>query len=287
MAESVPSHCGLFQYPIRTAIPAFSVSRSNIKAQVQKFWENSPYDSWFTSETPGGLAFYRNLDEHRYKVHWRLKLALGLESTSGLRVLEIGCGCGSEAELFARAGSYYTAFDLTNAAVSITRRRFQLTNLKSTFVQGDAENLPFADGSFDVVYSHGVLHHTPDTARTIREIHRVLCPGGRAIVMLYYRDSFNYRVNLGIVRRLRAHLLRLELGIKLARRDRSREFQTAEVCRVPGHWWQVRKNSVGRRAMRSPRADSVGGSSLPKPGHYFHGHCGLEVEKRRPEYPTN
>jgi ubiquinone/menaquinone biosynthesis C-methylase UbiE len=149
-------------------------------------------------------------------VHPRLESAAGIEKTKGKRVLEIGCGCGSEAERFARAGAHYTAVDLTNAAVSITQRRFQLAGLEGRFTQGDAENLPFADGSFDLVYSHGVLHHTPDTARTIREVHRVLAPGGRAVIMLYYRNSFSYKVNLRVVRRLRAHLLKSELGLKLA-----------------------------------------------------------------------
>ena len=192
-------------------------SLSNIKKQVQSFWQSSPCDSWFTDEPQGTAAFYRSLDEHRYKVHPCLQSAVGFEKTHGLRVLEIGCGCGSEAERFARAGAQYTAVDLTNAAVSITQRRFQLNNLAGQFVQGDAENLPFADGSFDLVYSHGVLHHTPDTPRTIREVYRVLSPGGRAMIMLYYRDSFNYYVNLGIIRRVRAQLLRTELGIKLSR----------------------------------------------------------------------
>jgi ubiquinone/menaquinone biosynthesis C-methylase UbiE len=195
----------------------FTLLSPNIKRQVQQFWQKTPCDSWFTNEPCGTLSFYRSLDEHRYKVHPRLQSAVGFESTRGLQVLEIGCGCGSEAERFARAGAHYTAVDLTNAAVEITRRRFQLANLEGRFVQGDAENLPFADGSFDLVYSHGVLHHTPDTPRSIREVHRVLSAGGRAVIMLYYRDSFNYHVNLGIVRRSRAHLLRTELGIKLAR----------------------------------------------------------------------
>ncbi|MGC2246295.1 MAG: class I SAM-dependent methyltransferase [Terriglobales bacterium] len=198
-----------------SAVP--SLLSSNIKKQVQRFWQSSPCDSWFTNEPQGTAAFYRSLDEHRYKVHPRLQSAVGFEQTRGLRVLEIGCGCGSEAERFASAGAHYTAVDLTNAAVSITQRRFQLSNLEGQFAQGDAENLPFADGSFDLVYSHGVLHHTPDTPRTIREVHRVLSPGGRAMIMLYYRDSFNYYVNLGIIRRVRAHLLRTELGIKLSR----------------------------------------------------------------------
>lgn len=188
------------------------------KKKVQNFWQSSPCDSWFTTEPPGTPAFYETLDEHRYKVHPRLRAAVGFEKTAGLRVLEIGCGCGSEAELFARAGAHYTAVDLTNAAVSITQRRFRLAKLKGSFVQGDAENLPFADSSFDLVYSHGVLHHTPDTPCTIREVHRVLSPGGRAVIMLYYRSSFNYQVNLRVVRRLRARLLETEPGIKLARK---------------------------------------------------------------------
>ncbi len=206
----------------RTAAAASSgaglESSAQIKKQVQKFWQNSPCDSWFTAEARGTLDFYRTLDEHRYKVHRRLLPTVDFEKTRGLRVLEIGCGCGSEAERFARAGAHYTAVDLTNAAVSLTQRRFQLANLEGRFLQGDAENLPFADGSFDLVYSHGVLHHTPDTPRTIREVHRVLSDGGCALIMLYHRNSFNYHVNLRVVRSLRARMLRTEFGIRLASR---------------------------------------------------------------------
>ena len=202
----------------RTAGAAPAVLPSEVKKEVQAFWENSPCDSWFTHEPLGSSAFYQSLDEHRYKVHRRLLSAVGFENTRGARVLEIGCGCGSEAERFARAGAHYTAVDLTQAAVSITRKRFRSANLTGHFIQGDAENLPFADGSFDLVYSHGVLHHTPDTPKTIREVYRVLAPGGRAVIMLYYRNSFNYQVNLRLVRRLRACLLNTELGMKLARK---------------------------------------------------------------------
>jgi len=217
MAESLLTSSRLLprsEQRVNSALFPLSLS---IKRQVQRFWQKSPCDSWFTNEPRGTVAFYRSLDEHRYKVHPRLQSAIGFEKTRGLRVLEIGCGCGSEAERFVRAGAYYTAVDLTNAALSITRRRFELANLEGRFVQGDAENLPFPDSSFDFVYSHGVLHHTPDTPRAIREVHRVLSPGGRTVIMLYYRDSFNYYVNVRIVRRLRAYLLRTELGIKLSR----------------------------------------------------------------------
>ena len=223
---------------------------SIIKGRIQKFWQASPCDSWFTNEPRGTLAFYRSLDQHRYKVHWRLQSAVGFETTRGLRVLEIGSGCGSEAELFARAGARYTAVDLTNAAVRITRRRFLLLGMEGCFVQGDAEDLPFPDASFDFVYSHGVLHHTPDTPRTVREIYRVLSPGGRAVVMLYYRDSFNYQVNLKIIRRLRAQLLRLNLGIKLARRifgETEKDLQRhAELIHQDRHAYLHMENILNR-----------------------------------------
>src|SRR5205823_11204819 len=142
------------------------------------------------------------------------------------------------------ATAHYTAVDLTNAALNITKRHFQQEGLHSRFIQGDAENLPFPNNTFDLVYSHGVLHHTPDTPRTIREVHRVLSPGGRAVVMLYYRNSFNYHVNLGIVRRLRAHLLRTELGIKLARticRETEKDLRRhAELIRQdPGSYLEM------------------------------------------------
>lgn len=191
---------------------------SEIKKKVQAFWERSPCDSWFTAERVGTPAFYRALDEHRYRVHPRLCSSVAFERTCGLRVLEIGCGCGSEAERFARAGAHYTAIDLTKAALRITRQRFRLAKLHGCFVQGDAESLPFPDGAFDFVYSHGVLHHTPDTPQAIREIYRVLSPGGRAAVMLYHRNSFNFHVNVRVLRRLRIPLLKSKLGIKLTAR---------------------------------------------------------------------
>jgi ubiquinone/menaquinone biosynthesis C-methylase UbiE len=106
--------------------------------------------------------------------------------------------------------------DLTEAAVGLARRRFELEGLEGEFRVADAEALEFADASFDVVYSHGVLHHTPDTRRAVGEVHRVLRPGGRAVVMLYHRDSYNYRVNIGVLRRVGARMLRREAGLRVA-----------------------------------------------------------------------
>jgi len=121
---------------------------------------------------------------------------------------------GTDGAQFAKAGADYTGIDLTDAAIELAEKRFELFELPGSFRTADAENLDFADNTFDVVYSHGVLHHTPDTAGAIKEVHRVLKPGGKAIVMLYHRDSYNYRVNISVLRRAGVHLLRWRGGVK-------------------------------------------------------------------------
>jgi SAM-dependent methyltransferase len=99
--------------------------------------------------------------------------------------------------------------------VDLAKRRFELFDLPGTFRVADAETLDFRDNSFDLVYSHGVLHHTPDTTAAVREIHRVLRPGGKAVVMLYHRDSYNYRINISMLRRAGVKLLKWNAGVKL------------------------------------------------------------------------
>jgi len=103
---------------------------------------------------------------------------------------------GTDLLQFARGGARCVGIDLTPRSIEITRHRFQLYGAEGDFMISDGERLPFHDASFDVVYSNGVLHHTPDTAGAIREIHRVLRPGGVAKVMLYHRNSLNYWVEV-------------------------------------------------------------------------------------------
>lgn len=119
---------------------------------------------------------------------------------AGKRVLEIGCGAGSSSIAFALDGAEVTASDLTEEAVRITKAKFEMLGLDGDVVQADAENLPFEDNSFDVVFSSGVLHHTPDTQKAIDEIFRVLKPGGDAVVMLYAKWSGLYLIGLLLVR---------------------------------------------------------------------------------------
>ena len=193
-----------------------SESDNNLKERVRAFWQAHPCGTKFADAAPGTRLFYERVEEHRYRTEWHIPAAANFASSKGLRVLEIGCGLGTDGAQFAKAGADYTGVDLTEAAVELARKRFELFDLPGTFRTADAENLDFEDDSFDLVYSHGVLHHTPDTAAAVGEIHRVLKPGGRAIVMLYHSGSYNYRFNIRVFRRAGVHLLKYESGLKLA-----------------------------------------------------------------------
>jgi SAM-dependent methyltransferase len=193
-----------------------STIQPNLKDRVRAFWQANPCGTKFSDAEPGSRRFYELVEEHRYRTEWHIPGAADFPSAAEKKVLEIGCGLGTDGAQFAQAGADYTGVDLTEAAVGLARRRFELFSLSGKFQVADAENLDFPDESFDVVYSHGVLHHTPDTVKSVAEVHRVLKPGGRAVVMLYHRNSYNYRINIGILRRIGARLLRYGWGLRLA-----------------------------------------------------------------------
>jgi 2-polyprenyl-3-methyl-5-hydroxy-6-metoxy-1,4-benzoquinol methylase len=111
------------------------------------------------------------------------------DQLAGKRVLEIGCGMGFHSELLVRAGAILTSVDLSQTSVDATRRRFELKGLSGDIRQMDAEQLDFPDDSFDAVWSWGVIHHSSHTGRIVRQIYRVLTPGGEAGIMVYSLDG--------------------------------------------------------------------------------------------------
>jgi SAM-dependent methyltransferase len=195
--------------------PSQKPGGEELKERVRVFWQAHPCGTKFSDAEIGTPEFFARVEAHRYEKEWHIPVAADFQNTRDLRVLEIGCGMGTDGAQFAKAGANYTGIDLTDAAVELARKRFQVAGLKGEFRVADAERLDFPDASFDLVYSHGVLHHTPDIEAAVREIHRVLKPGGRAMVMLYHRGSYNYRVGIRVLRRAGAGLLTSEAGIKL------------------------------------------------------------------------
>ncbi|MEY4964916.1 MAG: hypothetical protein RL274_499 [Pseudomonadota bacterium] len=107
-------------------------------------------------------------------------------------VLEIGVGHGSVGQLLALHARSYTGIDLTQEATDMTTRRFALLGRSGKVLQMDAESMAFPDGSFDFIWSWGVIHHSADTTLILKEMHRVLRPGGQAVIMVYYRSWWSY-----------------------------------------------------------------------------------------------
>jgi SAM-dependent methyltransferase len=160
------------------------------KARVQDFWEADPCGAAHGEAPEGSPEFFANVERTRNELEPFIPAYADFAGARGKRVLEIGVGVGTDFIRFVRAGAVATGVDLTEHAVALVRRRVELEGREAEVLQADAERLPFADGAFDRVYSWGVLHHTPDAARAIREALRVLAPGGRACIMLYSRHSW-------------------------------------------------------------------------------------------------
>jgi ubiquinone/menaquinone biosynthesis C-methylase UbiE len=158
------------------------------KNEVRAYWNAAPCGTPDVALIEGARKF-EELERVRYAREPFIERFARFDATRGQRLLEVGVGAGTDHLRFARAGALCAGVDLSEASVETTRRRLEAEQLSSDLHVADAENLPFADESFDVVYSWGVIHHTPDTARSAREILRVLRPGRRFCVMVYNRHS--------------------------------------------------------------------------------------------------
>ena len=171
----------------------------NAKADIQNFWGTVYRTAYGESDaTLNREILLCRLAELEDMFRLREHLAvveMPVDALKGLRVLEVGPGAGGHSALFASRGAQMTSIDVTWDRAAATEQKFKLLNGDAgtgAAGQGDAEALPFADDTFDIVYSNGVLHHTHDTHRAINEVYRVLRPGGRAVIMLYSKGSLNY-----------------------------------------------------------------------------------------------
>jgi ubiquinone/menaquinone biosynthesis C-methylase UbiE len=158
---------------------------------ITDYWNHRIHDLEMTDEAVGSKAFFDDLDEYRFdKLHYLPRL-VDFSSFRGQRLLEVGCGIGTDLVRFAQGGARVTGVDLARTAIDLARRNFELHDLAADELRvANGEQLPYPDASFDVVYAHGVIQYTADPARLIRECHRVLKPGGAGIFMVYNRVSW-------------------------------------------------------------------------------------------------
>jgi ubiquinone/menaquinone biosynthesis C-methylase UbiE len=197
-------------------------------SNVHAFWNTEACGTHFVEHSIDGKDFFEQYREYRYRTEWHIPLLVPFAESSGKRVLEIGTGNGVEGVMFALNGADYTGVDLTEAALEATRKHFEVMGLRGMFLKENAEQLSFPDGSFDWVFSHGVLHHTPNPQLALNEVYRVLKPGGRAIIMLYHKHSFNYCFRIMTYMRLR---VLLKILSRLGRWSRDRQDASTGVLR--------------------------------------------------------
>jgi SAM-dependent methyltransferase len=186
------------------------MSRSS-QADVRDWWTRNPMTYDWRGEIghePGSAEHLAEVERRFLDEAWFAQ-APGAPPFSGLipfgelggkDVLEIGCGTGVHARLLAAAGANLSAVDLTPTAVELTKKRLELAGLEADVRETDAESLPFADASFDFVWSWGVIHHSEDTRQVIAQIARVLRPGGRLALMVYHRNSLTFWANYVLFR---------------------------------------------------------------------------------------
>jgi SAM-dependent methyltransferase len=161
------------------------LKRSDLKHEVQEFWDADPCGTRYLDGEEDFEAHARA----RYSLEPYIPEFAKFASSRDLKVLEVGVGMGADYLEWLKAGAEATGIDMSAASLERARCRCESAGFVPDLRLADAEHLPFANETFDVVYSYGVMHHSPDTARCLREAWRVLKPGGEARVMLYHHRS--------------------------------------------------------------------------------------------------
>jgi SAM-dependent methyltransferase len=162
---------------------------AELKTAMRAYWDAAPCGEVYAQ----GEDLRRRLESQalaRYGLEPYLAPFARFEDGRGRDVLEIGVGMGCDHLEWARCEPRsLTGIDLTRAGVGWTRQRLGTLGLESALLVADAERIPFSDASFDLIYSWGVLHHSPRTEQAVGEVHRILRRGGRARVMIYHTHS--------------------------------------------------------------------------------------------------
>lgn len=159
-------------------------------ATIRAYWNVRIHDLEITKHPVGSAGFFADLEEYHFdKLHYLLRL-IPFEAYGGRRVLDVGCGAGTDLIRFAKHGARVTGVDIADSAIQLARLNVRQQQLEANLLVADGELLPFADGVFDLVYAHGVVQYTADARRLVEESRRVLKPRGQAIFQAYNRFSW-------------------------------------------------------------------------------------------------
>jgi SAM-dependent methyltransferase len=167
-----------------------SLSGAPSTADVRDYWNEHIHDLEITRHPVGSAGFFTDLDQYHFEKLHHLPRLIDFNGYQGQRVLDVGCGAGTDLVRFARGGALVTGVDISPSAIALARRNFDHQGLTADLREADGEHLPFPDGVFDLVFAHGVVQYTADGRALVQECRRVLKPGGRAIFQVYNRISW-------------------------------------------------------------------------------------------------
>jgi SAM-dependent methyltransferase len=192
------------------------MDKKRMQDEVRSFWNAEPCDSENSNLSPEDRDYYEEIQADRYLYQAHILDVLDWVDWGGRRILEIGTGVGTDARQLISRGAVYTGINVDQGSVNATARALRVFGLPGEVRRCSATDLQqFQDHGFDVVYSFGVLHHIPDVDFAVKEIHRVLKPGGSLLIMLYNRDSINYKIEIRLLRKLALRMLALPGAVYL------------------------------------------------------------------------
>jgi ubiquinone/menaquinone biosynthesis C-methylase UbiE len=166
------------------------MNERDLISDITAYWDHHIHDLAIATHPLGTPGFFRQLDEYRYDKLNYLPRLVDFAAYRGKKLLEIGCGAGIDLVRFSRARAEVTGDDLSQTAIELARQNIIQNGLYADLCVMNGEALQFPDNCFDVVYAHGVIQYTADSGKLVSEIHRVLKPGGEAIMMVYNRNSW-------------------------------------------------------------------------------------------------
>jgi ubiquinone/menaquinone biosynthesis C-methylase UbiE len=163
-------------------------------ADVQRYWDARPCNIRHSTKPVGSKEYFDEVEARKYLVEPHIPAFADFDRWRGKRVLEVGCGIGTDSINFARAGAELTAVELSGESLSIAGQRADVMGVadRIRFVQANAEELTSVldDEPYDLVYSFGVIHHTPHPDRALAEMRALTAPGGALKLMVYHRRSW-------------------------------------------------------------------------------------------------
>ena len=166
--------------------------KNNIE-EVYDYWNNRPCNIRHSNKEVGTKEYFEEVTKRKYLVESHILDFADFKRYNGKEVLEIGCGIGTAAQSFIENGAIYTGLDLTYSAIELARKRFTVFNLKGNLIVENIEEIENINNKkFDLVYSFGVLHHTPNISKAIKNIYNMLKEGGEFKLMLYAKNSWKF-----------------------------------------------------------------------------------------------